>query len=179
MGGEAGVANEPGHGSCFWAELPLPAWAPPAAAAVTAPALAEPPPAGVDGVHVLVVDDDEVNRMIAVAQLEQLGARVGVAGDGQQALDAVAAAAAAGDPYALVLMDVQMPLKSGFEVTRELRRRFSAEQLPIVAHTAAALVGEREAAFAAGMNDFLPKPSTDAELMRAIVARWSARVSPA
>ena len=168
MGGEVGVASEPGRGSCFWTELPLAVWTPPAATAA-APEL----PAVVAGAHVLVVDDDEVNRMVAVAQLERLGVRVGVAGDGQQALDAVAAASAAGDGFDLVLMDLQMPVKSGFEVTRELRRRFSPAQLPIVAHTAAVLVSEREAALSAGMNDFLPKPSTDPELMRTIVARWA------
>lgn len=172
MGGEVGVHSEPGRGSCFWAVLPLPEAAPAVAAGEAGDAPLDE--GAVRGAHVLVVDDNEVNMMVAVAQLEQLGVRVGEAGDGRQALEAVAAAAAAGDPFQLVLMDLQMPVLSGFEVTRELRRRFGADELPIVAWTAAALVTEREDAFAAGMNDFLPKP-TESERLRRMLARWVRR----
>ena len=69
--------------------------------------------------------------------------RVGQAVDGRQALDAVRAADLAGDPYDLVIMDLQMPDLSGYEVTRELRHTHAADRLPIVAHTAAALGLER------------------------------------
>jgi CheY-like chemotaxis protein len=72
-----------------------------------------------------------------------------------------------------VLMDVQMPLMSGHEATRVLRREYSAERLPIIALTAAALVSEREQALAAGMNDFLTKP-IDAERLRRTLLRWVA-----
>ena len=112
--------------------------------------------------------------MVAVAQLEQFGVRVGQAHDGQQALDEVAAAAERGDPYDVVMMDLQMPVMSGHEVTRELRRQYRADQLPIIAYTAAALVTERDAALAAGMNDFLPKP-TEPERLRGMIARWAGR----
>ncbi len=71
-------------------------------------------------------------------------------------------------------MDVQMPVMSGYEATRELRRTHSAEQLPIIALTAAALVGEREQAMAAGMNDFLTKP-IDPVRLRTTLARWLSR----
>ena len=70
-----------------------------------------------------------------------------------------------------------MPDLSGYEVTAELRRRHGPQDLPIIAHTAAALVSEREAALAAGMNDFLPKP-TDVAQLRAMVARWARRTKP-
>ena len=169
MGGEVGVHSVPGQGSCFWAELPLPAASP--EPGLPAPAFDA---AATFGAHVLMVDDNEINMMVAVAQLEQIGVRVGQAVDGRQALDAVAAAEAAGDPYDLVIMDLQMPVLSGYEVTRELRLRYTPEQLPIVAHTAAALVSERDNALAAGMNDFLPKP-TDSEQLRVMVARWVLR----
>jgi PAS domain S-box-containing protein len=169
MGGQVGVRSEPGLGSCFWVELPLPE-------ATMAPG--QPPPAvdpaATHGAHVLLVDDNEINMMVAVAQLEQFGVRVGQAVDGRQALDAVEAAVAAGDPYDLIVMDLQMPVLSGYEVTAELRRHYTPEQLPIVAHTAAALVTERAAALAAGMNDFLPKP-TSAEDLRTTIARWLRR----
>jgi CheY-like chemotaxis protein/anti-sigma regulatory factor (Ser/Thr protein kinase) len=169
MGGEVGVHSVPREGSCFWAELPLPA-------AAAAPGVPMPvyDAAATHGAHVLMVDDNEINMMVAVAQLEHFGVRVGQAVDGRQALDAVAAAESAGDPYDLVVMDLQMPVLSGYEVTRVLRERYTPEQLPIVAHTAAALVTERDTALAAGMNDFLPKPS-DAEQLRVMVARWVRR----
>jgi PAS domain S-box-containing protein len=87
MGGEVGVLSRPGDGACFWAELPLP----------EAPAESDPPTPAADptatlGAHVLLVDDNAVNMMVAAAQLEQAGVRVGQAADGRQALDAVAAA---------------------------------------------------------------------------------------
>ncbi len=173
MGGRVGVDSAPGQGSCFWAELPLPAAEPDAD--LTA---AEADPAAALGAHVLLVDDNAINMLVAVAQLEQAGLRVGQAVDGRQALDAVAAAEAEGDPYDLVLMDLQMPGLSGYEVTAELRRRYCSRQLPIVAHTAAALVSERDAALAAGMNDFLPKPA-DMGQLRAMVARWVRRTADA
>ena len=171
MGGQVGVQSEPGQGSCFWVELPLPE-------ATMAPG--QPPPAvdpaATHGAHVLLVDDNEINMMVAVAQLEQFGVRVGQAVDGRQALDAVAAAVAAGDPYDLIVMDLQMPVLSGYEVTAELRRHYTPEQLPIIAHTAAAIVTERAAALAAGMNDFLSKP-TSAEDLRTTIARWLRRAA--
>ncbi len=167
MDGRVGVDSEPGRGSCFWAELPLP---------VADAAGAEPPVPGeasAQGVHVLMVDDNPINMMVGVAQLEQFGARVGQAVDGQQAIDAVRAAERRGDPFDVVMMDLQMPVKSGHEVTQELRRDFPPDRLPIVAYTAAALVTERDAALSAGMNDFLPKP-TEPDRLRAMVARWAA-----
>ena len=72
-----------------------------------------------------------------------------------------------------VLMDVQMPVMSGHEATRLLRRQYSAERLPIIALTAAALVSEREQALAAGMNDFLTKP-IDPQRLRQALVRWIA-----
>ncbi len=168
MGGTVGVESRPGVGSRFWAELPLPACAGSASTA------ADAEPAPVDGAHVLLVDDNEVNMLVAAAQLEQAGVRVGRALDGRQALAAVAAAELADDPYDLVMMDLQMPELSGYEVAAELRRSHDMQALPIVAHTAAALVSERAAALAAGMNDFLPKPADLAQL-RAMVARWARR----
>ncbi|RTL36407.1 MAG: PAS domain S-box protein [Burkholderiales bacterium] len=158
MGGEVGLISAPGQGSTFWAELPLPAAPAPLAhqprEARASPAVDE----ALHGRRVLIAEDHPVNMLIAVAQLEQWGMEVAQASDGRQAIEAVLAAASVGKPFDIVLMDVQMPVMGGHDATRELRRHFSAEQLPIVALTAAALVSERDDAFAAGMNDFLTKP---------------------
>ena len=104
-------------------------------------------------------------RTIAVAMLEQWGVVVSQAHDGAQALEAVAQAERAGRPFDAVLMDVHMPVMSGYEATRLLRERHDPETLPIIALTAAALTSERELALDAGMNDFLTKP-IDAQRLR-------------
>ncbi|MFG6464419.1 PAS domain S-box protein [Roseateles sp. DXS20W] len=156
MGGEVGVCSTLGEGSTFWAELPLPG-----APAPMAHQPRESRAGGHDALHgrrVLIAEDHPVNMLIAVAQLEQWGMEVAQASDGRQAIEAVHAAASVGKPFDIVLMDVQMPVMGGHDATRELRKQFPAEQLPIVALTAAALVSERDDAFAAGMNDFLTKP---------------------
>jgi len=178
MGGEVGVESAPGQGSAFWAELPLPA----------APApLAHQPrdsrssggsggaPDALQGRRVLIAEDHPVNMLIAVAQLEQWGMEVAQASDGRQAIEAVLAAASVGKPFDIVLMDVQMPVMGGHDATRELRKQFSAEQLPIVALTAAALVSERDDAFAAGMNDFLTKPIDTPKLHQTLLKLTGAR----
>jgi PAS domain S-box-containing protein len=167
MGGEVGVQSRFGEGSCFWAELPLPA--------TTAPAStleADAPVQGsLRGASVLMVEDNPVNMLIAAAMLERWGVHIEQASDGQQAVAAVQRRAQNGALFDAVLMDVQMPVMSGHEATRALRRDYSAERLPIIALTAAALVSEREQALAAGMNDFLTKPIDEKRLQQALL-RW-------
>jgi len=156
------VRSEPGKGSCFWAELPLPA--------VPAPPLETQPgdAARLAGKRVLIVEDNPVNMTIAVAQLEQWGLQVEQAHDGNMAIEAVDRAALDGRPFDAVLMDVQMPFMSGNDAARALRQRYPTERLPIIALTAAALVSEREKAMGAGMNDFVTKPIDPAALRRAL-----------
>jgi len=167
MGGEVGVHSRFGEGSCFWAELPLPATAAPASALD-----ADAPAQGtLQGASVLMVEDNPVNMLIAAAMLERWGVHIEQASDGQQAVQAVQRRARNGALFDAVLMDVQMPVMSGHEATRVLRRDYSAERLPIIALTAAALVSEREQALAAGMNDFLTKPIDEKRLQQALL-RW-------
>jgi PAS domain S-box-containing protein len=166
MQGEVGVTSEPGQGSCFWAELPLPM-----AAAVLPPPPVRAVRERLNGARVLMVEDNAVNMLIAVAMLERWGVSVHQAMDGREAVDAVEQAAADGRPFDAVLMDLQMPVMSGYEATRTLRQRTAGQGVPIIALTAAALVSEREQALADGMDDFLTKP-IDTDKLSAALARW-------
>ncbi|MDB5029096.1 MAG: histidine kinase, partial [Candidatus Eremiobacteraeota bacterium] len=139
---------------------------------VSAVAPLEPAPApepNRSGVHVLVAEDNPVNRKLALQQLKKLGYRADAVTDGREAIDAVAN----GD-YDLVLMDCQMPEVDGFEATREIRRAESLRggHVPIVAMTANALEGDREACLAAGMDHYLAKPVQLAAL-RLVVERFT------
>jgi PAS domain S-box-containing protein len=168
MNGEVGVHSQPGRGSCFWAELQLPATDD--AGSDSGFGALDPSTQPLAGRRVLLVEDNPVNMMIAVALLEQWGVRVTQASDGRQAVAAVQAAAHDGRPFDAVLMDVQMPVMSGYEATRVLRASWSASELPVIALTAAALVSEREQALAAGMDDFVTKPVDAQRLHAALTA---------
>jgi PAS domain S-box-containing protein len=165
MGGEVGLASEVGHGSIFWAALPLlptepaPEWSD----------TSDVDPEILRGARVLLVEDNPVNMTVAAAMLEQWGVDVVQAVDGRGAIDAVERSAASDRPIDLVLMDVQMPGMSGHEAARILRQRWDARTLPIVALTAAALVSERDQALAAGMNEFLTKPIDGGRLREALM----------
>ncbi|MEW6164719.1 MAG: response regulator [Pseudomonadota bacterium] len=115
---------------------------------------------------VLLVDDVELNRIVAMAFLRQAGVRVDVAVHGRDALNKIAA-----KDYALVLMDIQMPEMDGLAATREIRKDPRHHDLPIVAMTAHAMSGDRERSLAAGMNDHLTKP-IDPEALFAALLRW-------
>jgi PAS domain S-box-containing protein len=166
MGGEVGVVSMVGTGSTFWAELPLP----PADEPDSEHGVLDAPWERLQGARVLMVEDNPVNMLVAVAMLEQWGVRVTQAIDGRLAIQAVDEAVRRGEPFDCVLMDVQMPHMSGHEAARELRKRFDATRLPIIALTAAALVSEREQAMASGMNEFLTKP-IDATRLKDTLAR--------
>ena len=109
------------------------------------------------GLRLLVVEDNLNNQQVALELLEDEGAVVQIARDGQEAVDAVAAAAAS-TPFDVVLMDLQMPVMDGFTATGLIRQRHGELSLPIVAMTANALPADREACLAAGMNDHIGKP---------------------
>ena len=172
MDGRVGVDSEPGRGSRFWAELPLP---PTDAVELVADAESLDV-ASLAGAHVLMVEDNPVNMMIGVALLEQWGIDVVQAVDGHEAVTAVQRADDDGRMFDVVLMDVQMPRLSGHEAARRLRERYTAGELPIIALTAAALVSERDQALAAGMNEFLTKP-IDAHRLRQALLRAVAQAA--
>ena len=108
-----------------------------------------------EGLRVLLVEDNLINQQVACELLEVEGAQVRVAGDGQQALQALAAEPQGWD---VVLMDLQMPVMDGLSAARAIRLQPALQTLPIVAMTANALESDRQAALAAGMNDHVGKP---------------------
>ena len=126
--------------------------------------------------RVLLAEDNPVNIEVARAMLESLELRVDCVGNGERALQAVRARGDAGD-YDAVLMDCQMPVMDGFAATAAIRREERelgrGRVLPIIAITANALQGDREACLAAGMDDYLSKPFTQQELA-AVIGRWIA-----
>ncbi|GJM21268.1 MAG: hypothetical protein DHS20C15_11830 [Planctomycetota bacterium] len=117
--------------------------------------------------RVLVVDDNVINRKVAVMLVEAAGYAADVAVNGREAVDAQGATS-----YAAVLMDCQMPVMDGFEAT-ELIRQNEAEgcRIPIVAMTAHALQRDREHALRSGMDDFLTKPVTK-DVLKDTLDRW-------
>lgn len=107
------------------------------------------------GIKALLVDDSEINLEVAQRILEREGAVVTCAGNGEAALELLRRDRQAFD---IVLMDVQMPVMDGLEATSRIRRELGLAHLPVLALTAGALIGERQRAMEAGMDDFISKP---------------------
>jgi len=170
MGGGVGMQSKPGEGSVFWADLPLFKAALPRRRIEQRRTAAD----ALQDARLLLVEDNAVNTLVAEATLAQWGARVSVASDGAEAIAAVETAAAGGQPFDAVLMDLQMPVMSGIEATIAIRRQHGALELPIIALTADVLVSERDNAMRHGMNDFLSKP-IDPERMVGVLAHWVRR----
>jgi signal transduction histidine kinase/CheY-like chemotaxis protein len=131
------------------------------------------------GLSILVAEDNEINALLARALLTRLGHRPTVAGNGAAAVESCAAARAAGRPYDLVLMDVQMPGMDGLEAARRIRAtEAAAGERPVrmLALTANAQTEDRDACLAAGMDGLLVKP-LDRELLREALAAVAARLA--
>jgi len=124
--------------------------------------------AAAPGARLLLVEDNELNQMVAVEVLERAGFVVDVANNGKIAVDMVMADT---EPYAAVLMDIQMPVMDGLQATAEIRKDGRFDALPILAMTAHALVEERERCLAAGMKDHITKP-IDPRLLISTLNRW-------
>ncbi len=164
LGGDVGVASEPGRGSRFWVDLPLTPAAATDDTAATAPPTAQPaPPTGtLAGLRALVVEDNPVNMLITVALLQDWGLEVAQATDGRAALARVADEAELDRAYDVVLMDLQMPGLDGLGATRALRA--AGVRTPVVALTATVLEDARAQALAAGFAEVLSKPIESARL---------------
>jgi CheY-like chemotaxis protein len=167
MGGTITVASEWGKGTEFTLRLPLG----PCTADGAEPAGAGPvadPPLTIRPRRVLLAEDNLVNQKLGRRLLEKFGCRVDVAGNG---LEAVLMAEKA--TYDLIFMDCRMPEMDGYEASREIRSRVMAGvRVPIVALTAHAVTGAREACLNAGMDDYLSKPVRPADIQH-MLRRWS------
>ena len=168
MGGEIGVNSTPGTGSTFWFSVPL---------ADHKPGTLPPAPAQEDdasarlrrdypGARVLLTEDEPVSREVARFQLEYAGLVVDLAEDGQQALDL-----ARRNRYALILMDMQMPVLNGVQATQAIRTDSMNLDTPILAMTANVFDEDRQACFDAGMNDHIVKP-VELQILHETLLRW-------
>jgi PAS domain S-box-containing protein len=118
--------------------------------------------------RVLVVEDNIVNQKLATRVLENLGCKVQVAANGQEAVELVARI-----EFDLVFMDCQMPVMDGYQATGEIRRLLNGgRRLPIVAMTANAMQGDKEKCIEAGMDDYIPKP-VKLDAIREALQRWT------
>ena len=127
--------------------------------------------AAMKSAHILLVEDNKVNQMLALAVLKKLGYTAELAEDGQVAVDMLSKRS-----YSVVLMDCQMPVLDGYEATaviRDVNSTVLNHTVPIVAMTANAMVGDREKCIAAGMDDYLSKPIRPKELA-VILEQWTA-----
>ena len=170
MGGRLNVESEPGRGSKFVLEVPMNVSPEPPPREETV----EPVSGRTVYARVLVVEDNPVNRRLTQRMLEKLGCAVELAEDGFQGLEA-----AARGRFDLVLMDWQMPGIDGLETTRRMKAAWPPDrQVPIVAVTANAMEGDRDACLEAGMCDYLTKPLRMSALAAAL-ERWIAGPSEA
>ena len=114
----------------------------------------------------LLVEDNKINQLVATELLMLLGIKVNIANNGYEAIEAVAKKA-----FDLVLMDIHMPELDGIEATKKIRSQVKYADLPIVAMTADAMVGDKESSLAAGMNGHITKP-IDPNVLRNTLLKW-------
>jgi signal transduction histidine kinase/HAMP domain-containing protein/ActR/RegA family two-component response regulator len=168
MGGTVGVQSEPGQGSTFWMTVMVQACGSPEQRPET------PAPIGaqvdLQGMRVLVAEDNELNQIVIRGLLESGGLHVDVAENGRIALETLTAAA--DGTYAAVLMDLQMPEMDGATATRKLREMQRFQNLPIIAVTASVTQDDIESARQAGIDDYIAKPIVESDLWNKL-QRWT------
>jgi signal transduction histidine kinase/CheY-like chemotaxis protein/HPt (histidine-containing phosphotransfer) domain-containing protein len=120
----------------------------------------------IQGAHVLLVEDNEINQQVAKEILEGAGLNITLANNGQEAIDAIQK-----NEYDAVLMDVQMPVMDGYTATGKLRKDQRFKELPIIAMTAHAMAGDADKSIAAGMSDHVTKP-IDPDQLFATLQKW-------
>jgi CheY-like chemotaxis protein len=174
MDGQIGAQSQPGSGSTFWFTLPFAHRADLAETTEQLMLDVQHPQERVSDsidnspVRVLVVEDHAVNRLLATRLLKKFGCDVEIAENGR-----IACERTAHQHYDLIFMDCQMPEMDGFEATRTIRvrERDTGRHIPIVALTANAMSEDRERCLGVGMDDYISKPYSAADLERTL-GRW-------
>lgn len=169
MGGDAGAESSPGQGSLFWFTVRLRKGARPSIerASENHGQAERELATRFAGRHILVVDDNAVNREIASAMLTEFAAQqVDLATNGQEAVEKVAA-----NSYDLILMDLQMPVMNGEEASRQIKALPNGATVPILAVTADVQPEDRKRCLDAGMSDFISKPFKSEEFF-ATILKW-------
>ena len=177
LGGDLTAQSTPGAGSSFrltiatgpLEDVAMEQWPPAELAAEPEPNGQQATPAVLPAARLLLAEDGPDNERLITAILTREGATVEVARNGEEALQLGQAARGRGEPYDLILMDMQMPVMDGYAATRALRDSGCCQ--PIVALTAHAMTGDREACLAAGCDDYLTKPIHRDALIRCL-RRW-------
>jgi signal transduction histidine kinase/CheY-like chemotaxis protein len=175
MNGDAGVASSPGTGSRFWFTIRAPIVSAPTETLMSrqygqnmAHSSSDSPQKLMG--HTLIVEDNEINRIVQETLLHNLGLTTQTVINGQEAVDAITS----GQAFDLILMDMQMPRMDGLEATRKIREWETSQQTPrsqIIAVTANAYDDDRRHCLEAGMNDFIAKPIIFAEFQR-VLSKW-------
>lgn len=168
MGGDVGVISEPGKGSVFWFSAQLRA-GDPATLRKASSGVAREDGRMLDrfaGGRLLLAEDNEINREVALDMLDAVGLKTDVAVNGRQAVEMFQTG-----NYQLILMDMQMPEMDGIAATQAIRRLPGGREVPIVAMTANAFEEDRRNCLAAGMNAFIAKPVAPATLY-SVLGRW-------
>ena len=164
MGGESGADSKPGVGSTFWFTVKLKKGDEKAASAATEVDAEAEIRRRYAGQRILVVDDEPINREVALMQLEAVDLVADTAEDGAEAV-----AMARKNSYTVIFMDMQMPKLNGLEATRQIRELPGYRQTPIIAMTANAFAEDKARCIDAGMNEFLIKPFNPDELFATLL----------
>lgn len=169
MDGEVGVESEEGNGSVFWSTLKIKR----NNKIFTGPSGAEAKknegdPLEVEGLKILIAEDDHINQKVAQKIFEKKGIQISIVDNGREAVKK-----AKENSYDMIFLDIHMPELDGFEATRIIREHEASDnRTPIIALTASAMKGDREECLKSGMDDYLSKPINRGELDQ-VIAKWT------